>query len=84
MKASPTELRARPWIRESEYRFVHRSGAVIERRGFPHRPGWFLVPAETGQPTLRFPPTPQGCDDALRAFSGRITVAKALTRMVTA
>jgi hypothetical protein len=84
MKASPTELRARPWVRESEYRYVHRSGAVIERRGFPDRPGWFLVSAEPGQPPLRFAPTPQGCDDALRAYSGRIAVADRLTRIVTA
>ncbi|HLY72869.1 MAG TPA: hypothetical protein VKU80_02025 [Planctomycetota bacterium] len=84
MKASPTELRPGPWVRESEYRFVHRSGVVIERRGFPHRPGWFLVPVESGQPTLRFAPTPQGCDDALRAYSGRIAVTDRLTRIVTA
>jgi len=83
MKVSPINLDASPWVRESECRFVHRSGVVIERRGFPHRPGWFLVSAEPGQPTLRFAATPQGCDEALSVFSGRVALADRLARIVT-
>ena len=57
------------WVRESEYLFVHRSGARIERRGYPSTPGWYLVPQAGQEHHHRFEPTPQGCDDAFIAFA---------------
>lgn len=59
------------WTRASEYLFVHDTGARIERRGFPHPVGWYLVSPDDDQPAVRFEPTPNGCDCAFVAFSGR-------------
>ena len=71
------------WRKQSEYQFVHRTGARIERRGYPEAPGWFLVSADPSQPAERFDPTPEGCDEAFIAFAGRRSAAEALTRMIT-
>lgn len=81
MTPSPSEL-VTSWTRVSEYAFVHTSGARIERRGFPNNAGWFLTPAEPGQPSRRFEATPQGCDQAFIAFAGREAAADALTRIL--
>jgi hypothetical protein len=59
------------WVRETEYRYVHRSGACIERRGFPGVPGWYIIPDAGARTPERFEPTPQGFDDAFVAFSAR-------------
>jgi len=82
MTPSPSEL-VTSWTRVSEYAFVHTSGARIERRGFPVAAGWFLTPAEPGQPSQRFEPTFHGCDQAFIAFAGRAAAAEALARILT-
>lgn len=58
------------WEKVSDHLFVHVSGAKIERRGYPNRYGWYLVPAEPGIEPLFFEPTPAGCDQAFVAFAG--------------
>ncbi|HEV3026888.1 MAG TPA: hypothetical protein VG457_04905 [Planctomycetota bacterium] len=69
MNDAPTDMILSPWARISEHCFVHRSGACIERRGYPSAvPGWYLVPDPRGESSRRFEPTPQGCDDAFIAF----------------
>ena len=70
-----TELTGTPWTRESEYRFVHRSGALIERRGYPALPGWYLVSDQRGPALHRFEPTPQGCDARAAEYSGGAAAA---------
>ena len=57
------------WEKVSDHLFHHVSGARIERKGYPHRYGWYLVPAEPGVPPLFFEPTPDGCDQAFIAFA---------------
>jgi len=57
------------WERVSEHLFVHVTGARIERRGYPERYGWYLMPAESDVPPLYFEPTPGGCDQAFVAFA---------------
>ena len=71
MSGSPTELLGRPWTRQSEDVYIHRTGARIERRGFPAEAGWYLVSPQRGQTHQRFLPTTQGCDDAFIAFSAK-------------
>jgi hypothetical protein len=71
MNGSPTDVIANPWVRVSERRYVHRSGACIERREYPTVPGWYLIPDPRGEALHRFEPIPQGCDDAFIAFSAR-------------
>ena len=83
MTPSPSEL-VSSWTRVSEYAFHHTSGARIEIRGLPHPNGWFLTHSEPGQPSTRFEPTPQGCDQAFIAFAGRAAAAEALARILTA
>lgn len=70
------------WEKVSEYVYAHVSGARIERRGYPDKPGWYLIGA-TGDIEQRFEPTPAGCDDAFVAFSGRAAAVDALTRLIT-
>ncbi len=72
MNGTPTDLISRPWTRQSEYIFVHRTGARIERRGYPVTPGWYLVPDKNSPDAQRYDPTPQGCDEAFIAFSARL------------
>ena len=57
------------WEKISEHLFVHVTGARIERRGYPQRYGWYLVPAEPSAPPLWFEGTPGGCDQAFVAFA---------------
>lgn len=57
------------WDKVSDHLFVHVSGARIERRGYPCRYGWYLVPAEPGVEPLCFESTPAGCDQAFIAFA---------------
>ena len=57
------------WEKRSDHLFVHVSGARIERRGYPHRYGWYLIPAEPGVPVLFFAGSPDGCDQAFVAFA---------------
>lgn len=57
------------WEKISDHLFVHSSGARIERRGYPHRYGWYLVPADPRAETLYFESTPTGCDQAFIAFA---------------
>jgi len=71
MNGPPTDVMANPWVRVSSRRYVHRSGACIERRGDPAVPGWYLIPDPRGGTVHRFDPTPQGCDDAFIAFCAR-------------
>ena len=73
MHGSQTDVIANPWVRVSEHRYVHRSGACIERRGFPTVPGWYLVPDPRGETVHRFAPTPQGCDEAFIAFCSQVS-----------
>jgi hypothetical protein len=71
MNGLPTDVIANPWVRVSENRFVHHSGACIERRNFPAVPGWYLIPDPRGGAVHRFEPTLQGRDDAFIAFCAR-------------
>ena len=57
------------WEKLSEHLFVHLSGARIERKGYPQRYGWYLIPADPTAEPLYFEPTPGGCDQAFIAFA---------------
>lgn len=71
------------WAKVSEHLYVHVSGARIERRGYPDAQGWYLVPASPADPTRRFDPTPQGCDDAFVAFAGDQVARQYINHMVS-
>ena len=70
MSGSYTKL-VTAWVRVTEHRYVHRSGACIERRGLPEVPGWYLIPDPRTGRHDRFEPTSQGFDEAFVAFSAR-------------
>jgi hypothetical protein len=72
------------WSKDAEYLYVHASGARIERRGYPGRPGWYLsFPGERG--TSRwFEPTTYGCDQAFIAFAGKRAALAYLSRILKA
>jgi hypothetical protein len=63
------------WEKVSEHLFLHVSGARIERKGYPQRYGWYLVPADAAVPPLFFDPTPGGCDQAFIAFAAGYGIA---------
>ena len=72
------------WSKESDYLYIHASGARIERRGYPGRPGWYLMfPGERGT-SRRFEPTTYGCDQAFIAFAGRWAALAYLSRILKA
>jgi len=64
------------WEKVSDHLFVHSSGARIERRGYPARYGWYLLPADPGAPPIWFDGTPAGCDQAFIAFAAGYGMAK--------
>ena len=64
------------WEKLSEHLFIHSSGARIERRGYPHRYGWYLTPADPGAESLCFDGSPAGCDQAFIAFAAGNGTAK--------
>jgi len=57
------------WEKVSDRLFVHVTGAKIERRGYPHRYGWYLIPADPLVEPLYFDASPSGCDQAFIAFA---------------
>jgi hypothetical protein len=72
------------WSKDSDYLYLHTSGARIERRGYPSRPGWYLkLPRERGT-GRRFEPTTYGCDQAFIAFAGRQAALAYLSRILKA
>jgi hypothetical protein len=64
------------WEKVSDHLFVHSSGARIERRGIPHRYGWYLIPADPAAAPLCFDSTPAGCDQAFIAFAAGYGMTK--------
>jgi len=79
---APPANRVGCWTKVSEYRHVHTSGTVIERRGFPVPHGWYLFPAEEGEPARRFAPTAEGCDEAFVVFAGQQAAARYLSEIL--
>ena len=57
------------WEKASDHLFVHVSGATIERKGLPHRYGWYLISADPTVEPLCFESTPAGCDQAFIEFA---------------
>ena len=57
------------WEKVSDRLFVHVTGAKIERKGYPSRYGWYLIPADPGAEALAFEASPAGCDQAFIAFA---------------
>jgi hypothetical protein len=89
MRKTPTLTTASPpadlvgsWTKVSEYRHVHSSGTVIERRGFPIPHGWYLIPAGEGEPAWRFAPSAEGCDEAFVVFAGQQAAARYLAEVL--
>lgn len=57
------------WEKLSDRLFVHVTGAKIERRGYPLRYGWYLLPADPLSEPIYFDASPAGCDQAFIAFA---------------
>lgn len=72
------------WAKKSEHLYVHSSGAKIERRGYPGRPGWYLMFPKDGETIRRFEPTAAGCDEAFIAFAGKRAALAYLSRILKA
>lgn len=72
------------WSKDSDYLYIHTSGARIERRGYPGQPGWYLVFPRERDTVRRFEPTTYGCDQAFIAFAGRHAAAVYLSRILKA
>lgn len=80
----PSEMLAKwveGWTKVSEHLHVHSSGARIERRGYPARHGWYLLPTAKSE-ARRFEPTAAGCDEAFVAFAGQQALAAYLSRIL--
>ena len=72
------------WSKESDYLYVHSSGARIERRGYPGEPGWYLSFPRERETVRRFEPTTYGCDQAFIAFAGKRAALAYLSRILKA
>ena len=72
------------WSKVSDYLYVHSSGAKIERRGYPVKPGWYLMFPRDRASLRRFEPTTAGCDQAFIAFAGRRAALSYLSRILKA
>jgi hypothetical protein len=72
------------WTKVSDYLYTHSSGARIERKGFPARPGWYLSFAGERTTVRRFEPSPRGCDQAFVAFAGKRAAVAYLSRILKA
>ena len=70
------------WRKVSPHAFVHRTGARIEKRGFPEKLGWYLVDPTASPARQCFSPTPDGCDEALVVFSGRRAARSVLLKLL--
>ncbi len=57
------------WKAESDTLFMNAAGVRIERRVYREKEGWFLIPAELSQEVIGFDPTPEGRDQAFKAFA---------------
>jgi hypothetical protein len=72
------------WTKVSDYLYVHASGARIERKGIPARPGWYLSFPRESRNARRFEPTTYGCDQAFVAFAAKKAAVTYLTRILKA
>jgi len=72
------------WTKVSDYLYAHSSGARIERKGIPTRPGWYLSFPGERHTVRRYEPTAHGCDQAFVAFAGKRAAVAYLTRILKA
>lgn len=72
------------WTKVSDYLYVHSSGARIERRGLPARPGWYLSLPRERKAARRFEPSARGCDEAFVAFAAKRAALSYLSRILKA